>query len=167
MKNEKSEMTFPSMRAAASASGIPFAALVALKAAGSPGFNANGRVHLREVLAAVFRKQGGAEAALPPGMRNWREVLAKAQAERVQLRLDHERNALIARAWVAERFHLFGGDLDKFRAKSEAEHPLLFAAAAGDVPACRELVRKVWDDIMRDLNSLKRHFAEDDDKKSA
>jgi len=42
--------------------------------------------------------------------------------------------------------------------KSEAEHPLLFAAAAGDVAACREVVRKIWDEIAVALNGMKEAF---------
>jgi len=68
------------------------------------------------------------------------------------------RGALIGRAWMAERVHIAAGRVDAYRMKSEAEHPLLFAAAAGDVAACREVVRKIWDEIAVALNGMKEAF---------
>lgn len=67
---------------------------------------------------------------------------------------------LISRAWMAERIHASAGEVDAYRIKSENEDPLLFAAAAGDVPACREVVRKIWTNIFVALNNMKKHFDE-------
>lgn len=67
---------------------------------------------------------------------------------------------LISRAWMAERVHLAAGKVDAFRQTSESEHPLLFAAAEGDVPKCREVVRKIWDEIMVSMQSLAADFDE-------
>ena len=55
---------------------------------------------------------------------------------------------LVSRVWCAERFHAYGGALEAVRLKSEAEHPLLFAAAAGDVAKCREVIMRIWDEIL-------------------
>ncbi len=33
-------------------------------------------------------------------------------------------------------------------------------AAAGDVAACREIVRKIWDEVLASLNSLAADFKE-------
>ena len=73
---------------------------------------------------------------------------------------DVAKGELISRAWMAERVHIAAGKFDSWRHQSEAEHPLQFAAAAGDVAACREVVRKIWDEGMGFLNSLADDFKE-------
>ena len=88
---------------------------------------------------------------------------AKLKAERhrkLKLENDETEKTLIKREWMAERVHLAAGKVDAFRQKSEAEHPLLFAAAAGDVAACRAVVRKIWDEVMASLNTLEKDFRE-------
>jgi hypothetical protein len=69
------------------------------------------------------------------------------------------RGELISRAYMADRVHHAAGVVDSYRFRSEAEHPLLFAAAAGDVAVCREVVRRIWGEIMIALNSMKKSFA--------
>ena len=68
---------------------------------------------------------------------------------------------LISRAWVAERIHAMAGRIDQYRHTSESQHPLLFAAAEGDVAKCREVVMKIWDEILGAMNSFAGEFNED------
>jgi|GEM_PF-2243347 hypothetical protein len=89
-----------------------------------------------------------------------KQEIGVLKERRVAQRRENEvaRGALIGRAWMAERVHIAAGRVDAYRMKSEAEHPLLFAAAAGDVAACREVVRKIWDEIAVALNGMKEAF---------
>jgi hypothetical protein len=84
----------------------------------------------------------------------------REEIRKLKLANDLKEGRLIERAWMAERVHIAAGKVDGFRHKSEAEHPLLFAAAAGDVAACREVVRKIWDEVLASLNSLAADFKE-------
>lgn len=79
---------------------------------------------------------------------------------KLKLANDKFEGRLVERAFVAEKMQLAAGELNSFRAKSEAEHPLRFAAAAGDPAKCREVLRGVWDEIFASINGLSRHFAE-------
>lgn len=151
-------LSFPSLKAAASASGIPYAALQAMKAEGLPGFETSGRVHLPQVLAAMFSRSDAGEIAPPPGMRNWREALNKAQAERQQLKLEQERGRLVERAFVATAIQLAAGELNALRARWEAEMPVQFAATNGDIPECRTILRGIFDEVFRGVQSLGKHF---------
>lgn len=77
-----------------------------------------------------------------------------------KLRNDNYAGRLVERAWVAERIQRAAGELHAFRAKSEMEHPMRFAAAAGDVPMCRTVLRGVWDEVFKGIQSLEKHFSE-------
>lgn len=164
---EKPQKVYASMAQAAAALKLPLAHLKLAKRSGCLAISANGRVDANKLikwLAAHPELFGDATADTIEGLR---KQFLREQVRKLKLRTDHDEGQLVRRSWVVERFHLFGGDLDTARAKSEAEHPLLFAAAAGDVPACREIVRRIWDDILRDLNALKGHLGEGDDKGAA
>jgi hypothetical protein len=82
------------------------------------------------------------------------------EIRKLRLANDTREGRLVERAWVAERIQRAAGELNAFRSKSEAEHPVRFAAAAGDVAACRTVVRGIWDEIFTGLEGLKKHFAE-------
>ena len=75
---------------------------------------------------------------------------------------EHRQKAgeLISRAWIAQRISIAAGKVDSLRLKSEAEDPLKFAAAAGDVAACRAVVHGVWDGIAASLHALREDFRE-------
>lgn len=153
---EPEALCFPTMSAASGATGIPLRILRQWKAAGSPGFDPSGRVYLRPALEWAFTRHP--EEALPEGATSWREALLRAQARRQELRLERERGEVVSRAWVAQAIMRMGGELESFRLKSEAEHPLLFTAAGGDVPKCRAIVRRIWDDIMGAIHGLAHHL---------
>jgi len=85
------------------------------------------------------------------------EKLAE-EIRKLKIANDAKEGALISRAWVAERIQRAAGELNAARTKSEAEHPMRFAAAAGDVAATRTIVRGIWDDIFNALHSLGSHF---------
>lgn len=154
-----SRLTYPSIKAASAGARIPYGLMREWKASGLPGFDRNGEVRLAEVLEAVFAKTS-ADLTPPAGMRSWREVLTKAQAERQQVKLDQERSRLIDRSWMASKLNLAGLGMHAAYHKSIAEHPTRFAAAAGDVAACREVLRGIWDDLFRAHQALAEHFAE-------
>ncbi len=161
MIRSDSTLTFPSMTAAAAASGIPYAALKSLKDGGTPGFEQSGRVQLHVVLAAVFAQTEGGSIAPPPGLRNWREALNKAQAERTELKLARERAAVVERAWVASKIQEAASNVNRIRLKSEAEDPVKFAATNGDTAECRTIIRGIWDGILAELQSLSTQFDEE------
>jgi len=156
----ESNFTFPSMRATSAASGIPYSVLQAWKAGGLPGFEQSGRVDLRTVLAAAFGQTDNGDLAPPAGMRNWREALNKAQAQRTELKLATEKRALVERAWVAARIQDAASEINRARLKSETEHAALFAAAGGDVSECRTVLRGIWDEVLRAIQAAGAHFKE-------
>jgi hypothetical protein len=161
--NQTSLLQFPSMRAAAAASGVPFQMLQAWKSSGVPGFEQSGRVQLRTVLSAVFARSENADLTPPAGMRNWREALNKSQAERTQLKLEKERESIIERAFVAMAIQRSAGDLNALRIKSENEDAVLFAGQ--DVAGAREILCGIWDKIFCNLKSMAAHFKEPSNEK--
>ena len=100
----------------------------------------------------------GKRAGDVSGAGNSKEAKLLEEIRKLRIANDAKEGALVARAWVAERIQRAAGDLNSARTKSEAEHPLLFAAAAGDVAATRTIVRGIWDDIFTALQSLRGHF---------
>ena len=82
------------------------------------------------------------------------------EIRRLEIRNDRDIGKLISRAWVNERIQRIAGDINATRVKSEAEDALLFAAAMGDVPKCRVIVRGIWDRIMIAHQELAKHLAE-------
>lgn len=77
-----------------------------------------------------------------------------------KLRNDNYASRLVERAWVAERIQRAAGELNAIRLKSEAEHPMRFAAAGNDVPMCRTILRGTWDEIFASVQGLGKHLSE-------
>ncbi len=126
-----------------------------LKAEGFPGIKVDGTVDLDAFWPAYLRRK--AEKTGPADAR-YRKLTA--EAERVELYVAEKKRTLISRAWMAERIHAAAGKVNGFRIKSEAEHPLCFAAAGNDVPKCREVIGTIWDEILAAMNGLSRDFDE-------
>ncbi len=126
-----------------------------LKAEQFPGIRPDGTVDLSQFWPAYLKRKterGGSVSI--------KDEKTTEEIRKLRLANDAKEGTLISRAWMAERIHVAAGRVDAFRVKSEAEHPLLFAAAAGDVPACREVVRKIWDEVMASMESLAGDFKE-------
>lgn len=126
-----------------------------LRAAGYPGFRPDGTVDL-DLLIPEYEKRK--DEKFGDATLKSRELAEKVR--KLQLANDAKECRLIERAWMAERVHAAAGKIDAFRVKSEAEHPLLFAAAGDDVVKCREVLRKIWDEIAIALNGMKDSFKE-------
>ena len=160
IKKPKTEKADPevveSLKAAAARTGETLATIKAAKAEGCPAFKPGNRIHIAELVAWL---------ALHPEVRKksaGTNLDNKIKAERLRkfkMENDERDDLLVKKEWVSERLHLAAGKVDAFRQKSEAEHPLLFAAAMGDVAQCREVVRKIWDEVMASMNSLKSEFS--------
>lgn len=159
-KRADAPLFFASMREAATATGIAYAALQALKEQGLPGFERSGRVDMKLVLTALFATSENGDLAPPPGHRSWREALNKVQTQRQEVKLQLEKGRLIERALVAERIQRAASEAHRFRTKSENEHALLFAGTSGDPSECRTILRGIWDEIFATLQSLSKHFEE-------
>jgi hypothetical protein len=157
MKNEKPRegRTFDSLKAAAAALRLPMRTLQLAKQAGCPAFRSN-RVYESELLAWL---ETNAELIAAAGDDPRNEKL-REEIRKLRLANDQREGRLVERAWVGERIQRAAGELNAARAKSEAEHPVKFAAAAGDVAHCRTIVRGIWDDIFRELQGLAKHFEE-------
>jgi hypothetical protein len=82
------------------------------------------------------------------------------EIRKLRIASDEKEKMLVNRAWVAGQIQAAAGEVAALRVKSEAEHPMRFAAAAGDVAACREIVRGVWDEILVSIQGLGRHLSE-------
>src|SRR5690348_2459239 len=130
---------FESMKAAAGSGRWPMAVIQAAKAAGCPAFRGN-RVYGDE-LDGWLTKHPAVRSARPDDSLKGRKL--SEEIRKLKLANDLKENRLISRQWMAERMQAVAGRITQYRLKSEAEHPLLFAAAAGDVPACREVVKKI------------------------
>lgn len=143
------------MKQAASLTGSPLAALKAAKAAGCPAFRGS-RVALAELKSWLTANPSIAKAKDT----TWKTKIDREKHRKLKLENDEKEGTLISRASMAESIHAAAGRVDGFRHKSEAEHPLLFAAAANDVPACREVVKKIWDEVMASMKTLGEQFDE-------
>jgi hypothetical protein len=155
-KNVKTAQIVKTQRAAAAALGITPKTLRTWRAENAPGFSQDGAIDLEKLKAwAEARQEKRAGSA------HLRARKLRAECIKLETANAIKRDELVSRVWCAERFHAYGGALDGIRVKSEAEHPLLFAAAAGDVAACREVVMKIWDEIMAALSdTIGRAFDE-------
>ena len=122
---------------------------------GLPGFAADGTVNL-----ALLRPAIEARLNARTGLRDSKEEKLLEEIRRLRIANDTKEGRLVERSWVAERIQRAAGEMNAFRAKSEAEHPMKFAAAAGDVAHCRTIVRGVWDDIFSAVQTLQKHFNE-------
>jgi hypothetical protein len=125
--------------------------------AGAPGFRPDGTVEDREALKAWAAEQEETRKGSARGI----EAERDQKIRKLKLANDKAEGRLIERAVVAERMQRAAGDLNSFRAKSEAEHAMRFAAANGDPAKCREVLRMIWDEIFSNINGLSRHFAEE------
>lgn len=155
MKTKNQTRIAKNLSAAAKACRLTPRTLRNLRAENFPGFRPDGTVDLD-----VFRTAYRLRKASRSGPVELRARKLRAECERLELANAVKRDTLISRAWMAARIHEAAGRIDSFRLKSEAEHPLMFAAAAGDVPACRAVVQKIWDEIMAVHEDLKKVFAE-------
>ena len=154
-ESENKARTFDSLKAAAAAMKLPLRVLQAAKRAGCIAFRSN-RVYETELVAWLSANPEAVDIAT----NDPRDELLREQIEKLRIANGKARERLIEKAWVAERMQRTAAELNTFRAKSEAEHPTLFAAAAGDVAECRTVVKGIWDEIFRDLASLGKHFEE-------
>lgn len=152
--------TYGSMKAASAALGIPLNVLKWAKGKGCPAFKSN-RVVSDDLLPWL-------SANKPDEKQLDEEISSKEQKTREEVRKlklanDLKEGKLITRAWVVERFNRAAGEIHAARSKSEAEHPLLFSAAAGDVAGCRTILRGIWSDIFAKIGALAEHFSEGED----
>lgn len=166
MKNVKTQNTprgiVKTQNAAASAFKVTTKTISNWKAEGSEtaGFRPDGTVDLNQLgewlQVRLDRREGPRES---------KEEKLLEEIRKLRLANDAKEGTLISRAWMAERIHIAAGKVDGYRHKSESEDPLKFAAAAGDVAACREVIKKIWDEIMAAMNSLAVDFKEIKNKK--
>lgn len=145
--------SFDSMAQAATGLGIELRVLKAAKRAGCPGFRGS-RVYGSEVKAWLAEHPQVGKAS------DLRERKLRAECDKIETANAVKKRELISRAWMAERVHVAFGKIDAFQQKSEAEHPLLFAAAADNVVQCREVIRKIWDEIKDSIQTLGKEFKE-------
>jgi len=146
------------MRAAAAKLERPIQWIVRAKDSGVDAFKANGSVILapvKEWIESNLEELMASKDELPR-----KEQKLAEEIRRLQIRNDRDIGKLIPRAWVNERIQRIAGDINATRAKSESEDALLFAAAMGDVPKCRVIVRTIWDRIMVAHQELAKHLAE-------
>lgn len=153
--NNKTASIVSTQNAAARAMGVTAKTIGAWKAEGGfeAGFLPDGSVNvsiLRDWVASRIRSRAGSADS--------KEQKLLEEIRKLKIANDSKEGALVARAWVAERIQRAAGELNAARTKSEAEHPMRFAAAAGDVAGCRTIVRGIWDDIFTALQSLSKHF---------
>lgn len=119
----------------------------------SAGFLPDGRINL-DVLAAW----AAARTRKRRGKIENKDLLTLEQIRKLKLRNDKEEGTLVLRAKVTQCMFQAAARVNAARLKSEAEHPTKFAAAAGDVPACRTIIQGIWDEIMLDLQALGKDF---------
>ncbi len=86
--------------------------------------------------------------------------VAKENGRRLKIANDEKEGQLVDRAWVGARLQRAAGELNAFRSRSESEHPMRFAAAAGDVALCRSVLRGIWSEIFTEYQALAKHFEE-------
>ncbi len=152
--NSRSQV-IQTQKAAAKRLGVSARTLRNWRAEGCPGFGSDGTVDLAQVMPWAEKRLVGREGAADSKEEKLREEIRK-----LRLANDAREGRLVERAWVGERVQRAAGELNAFRAKSEAEHPTKFAATTGDVAMCRSIVRGIWDEIFRELELLAKHFDE-------
>lgn len=157
----KPPSSYASMKQAAAALHLPLWLLKTAKDAGCGAFRAN-RVYRSELLTWLDEHPEAHRGTSPGGVHGKKEELLGEQIRKLRLRNDADEGRLIQRAFVAERFQRMAGELNAIRAKSEAEHPLRFAACGQnvDVPRCRTVLRGVWDEILAAMSRLGDHLEE-------
>ena len=130
---------------------------------GCPGLPP-GRVSIPAVRRWADRNGKRAEQIYPERAK-MRRMIGEEIFRKLKMANDETEAGLISRTWLAERMARATKSAKKHRQKSEAEHPLLFAAAGSDVAKCREVVSKIWDEIMAAMHSLGADFDEGTAKK--
>lgn len=153
-KPKKPSGIVETQRAAGKRLGVTTKTLRAWRAEGAPGFEADGSINLGLLSPWIAARKDKQDGGIDLKSR-------KMLAECVKVEMANEQKAgrLIERAWMAERIQNMAGEINGLRVKSEAEHPLKFAQAEGDVPKCREIVRAIWDEILAGLQGLSKSFA--------
>jgi hypothetical protein len=146
----------PSMAAAARVLKVTARTLRNWRTEGCPGFEPDGRVDVAQVAAWAEKKLADRRGTV-----DIREEKILEEIRRLRIANDAREGRLVERAWVGEKLLLAAGDLNSYRAKSEAEHAMLFSAAAGDPVECRVVLCTIWDEIMRVHAELAKHFEED------
>lgn len=154
MKTEKPRV-FDSLKAAAAALRLPMRTLQLAKQAGCPAFKSN-RVYEAELLQWL---EANAETIQAAGG-DPRDEKLREEIRKLRIANDAKEGRLVEKAWVGSKIQSAAGALNAFRAKSEAEHPVKFAAAGNDVAACRTIVRGIWDEIFAEMQKLGEHFEE-------
>lgn len=153
---KKKIQTYDSLKAAAAGLKLPLRVIQHAKNNGCPAFRSN-RVYGAELLRWLEKNgTGDTEGTTDPKTEKLREEIRK-----LRIANDAREGRLVENAWVLSRFQIAAGELNGLRAKSEAEHPVKFAAAADDVAACRTVVRGIWDDIFGILQTtIVKHLEE-------
>lgn len=126
-----------------------------LRAEGLPGFRPDGTVDLDLLWPAYLSRK-----ATKLGSSDLRGQKLQEEIRKLKLANEQKAGRLVERAWVAEKMQRCAGDLNKMRAKWEAEAPVKLAAAGDDVAKNREALRPCFDEIFSDIQSLARHFDE-------
>jgi hypothetical protein len=147
----------PTQRAAAKALSTTTKTLRAWRSEGAPGFNADGSINLTELAKWVEARQKERGDSL-----NFKEQKTLEEIRKLRLANDQKEGRLVERAWVAARIQRMFGDLNGFRAKSEAEDAVKFAQTGGDMAKSRVILQGIWDHIAADLQSLHHHLKEGD-----
>lgn len=154
-------VTHDTISSAAAALGIPLQSLRWAKKNGCPAFR-NGRVIEEPLLEWMEHNPPPTDEHGEVEATNVNEKLKAEQARYWQLRNQRATALLVERAWVVEQFQKAGGELHTLRAKSEAEHAMLFATACpgADVAACRSILRGIWGDVFKIIEGIGVAFEE-------
>jgi hypothetical protein len=141
-------------REAAEALATTTKSIRAWRGLGAPGFKDDGTIDLGLLGSWVSARRQQRE--IPSKLKHAKmvEILRKFRLEN-----DRIEERLIDRPWLGERMQRILGELHVMRMKSETEHPFLFGGCS-DIAGCRVVLRKIWDEIMRDIQSLSKHLAE-------
>ncbi len=137
------------MAACAGATGIPLSVLRAAKRAGCKAFDQAGRVHLGPLLRWLFNDTANDEAGT-----DWHQRFKRAQAIGLEVRTAKERGDLVDRAVFVAAIQRIGGGLKTLINNVISTEPMKLAAAGGDVPACRHVLRSVLDDFWNAFREL-------------
>ena len=145
-----------SIKACAAKLKVPAAWVSRAKDAGVDAFTANGTVNVDMVSAWITANQKELESSSSNVPLKDQRLIEQIRKDR--LANDLKEGRLVEIAWVHERFQRLGGEIHGIRAISEAEDPMRFAAAGGDVAMCRTHVRNMWDKILLQFQETQKHF---------
>lgn len=145
-----------SIKACAAKLKVPPAWVSRAKDAGVDAFTANGTVDVDMVSAWIEANRKELEATV--GELPLKDQKVFEEVRKLRLVNDVRAGKLVELSWVHERFQRLGGEIHGIRAISEAEDPMRFAAAGGDVAMCRTHVRNMWDKILLQFQETQKHF---------